>query len=85
MTFLEEYLEFVDNLKQGIFIQYTTESVLQVSQAQLVAIPFIIFLSSVLFYTLRISSVHNKRNNLVAITITPHTPSYQIRTCTGSS
>jgi len=32
VTFLEEYLEFVDNLKQGIFIQYTTESVLQVSQ-----------------------------------------------------
>jgi len=29
VTFLEEYLEFIDNLKSGIFIQYTTESVLQ--------------------------------------------------------
>jgi WASH complex subunit strumpellin len=29
VTFLEEYLEFIQNLNSGIFIQYTTESVLQ--------------------------------------------------------
>jgi len=29
VTYLEEYLEFIQNLNSGIFIQYTTESVLQ--------------------------------------------------------
>ena len=29
VTFLEEYLEFISNLRSGIFIQYTTDSVLQ--------------------------------------------------------